>query len=250
MTRKEHILQYQELSSNAWPARTVILLNGWAVRLSEGVTKRANSVLPIWYNGQNVLKDIKTVERLYRERNLPVIFQVPDYFEPDNLTETLMSSGYSCIDESLVMTAEVRDIKTTTNNEYTYSLESESSDYWFQSLAHVSSYSGKALEGQRNIIESIPFPGGFLCAHLNNEVVGIGLGILEREYLGIFDLIVHPFYRRRGIGQSMVGYLVEWAHKNSVFTVYLQVQGDNSSAISLYRKIGFKECYRYRYFVV
>ena len=83
------VLRYQELFGNAWPAKTIIFQNGWILRLSEGVTRRVNSVLPTTYVGDDLLEDISIVERIYRERGFPVTFQVPDYFEPPNLKRAL-----------------------------------------------------------------------------------------------------------------------------------------------------------------
>lgn len=246
---KRAILLYQELSSNAWPAKTYIFFNDWILRLSEGVTKRANSVYPLQYTGKDLLKDIKTVEKIYKKKDLPVIFQLPDYFEPKNLQDTLFSLGYKSIDESLVMTAHIEDICAVTNREYTYSTEDKSSDNWFQALARFSGYNSKVLEGHKNIMKRIPFSKVFCSARENNEIVGIGLGVIEREYMGIFELSVDFDYRRKGIGQSIVAKLVSWARANCAIHVYLQVQGDNVGAISLYRKINLKERYRYRYLI-
>ena len=108
MNMEAEVLLYQELLANAWPAKTIIFQNGWILRLSEGVTRRVNSVLPIRYIGDNLLDDISVVERIYRERDMPVIFQVPDYSEPPNLKETLLSLGYESIDETLVMTSSIK----------------------------------------------------------------------------------------------------------------------------------------------
>ncbi|MBY9001315.1 MAG: hypothetical protein KGD64_10395 [Candidatus Heimdallarchaeota archaeon] len=78
---KDRVSHLQELSNNSWPAKNILLLNGWIIRISEGVTNRANSVLPLRYSGTNVHEDIKEVENIYSSNNLPVIFQVPDYYE-------------------------------------------------------------------------------------------------------------------------------------------------------------------------
>jgi ribosomal protein S18 acetylase RimI-like enzyme len=246
MKKQAHIVQYQELSSNAWPARENIFLNGWVVRVSEGVTKRANSVLPVRYTGQNLLEDVRIVEKIYREEDLPVIFQLPDYFEPSNLQETLLSLGYRSTDETLVMTANIENIYTDKNNECTYSIEATGSDHWFHALLHFSDRF-RTAEGIGSIIGRISLPRAFCYAWKNNKVLGIGLGVMEGRYLGIFDLIVHPEYRRKRIGQSLIGEMVEWSKSNSVSNIYLQVEGNNSRAISFYEKIGLKECYRYRY---
>jgi ribosomal protein S18 acetylase RimI-like enzyme len=244
------ILHYQELASNAWPAKIHIFLHGWVLRLSEGVTRRANSVLPLRYTGEDVVQDVKTVENLYREKGLPVVFQLPDYFEPENLRETLVSRGYKCVDESLVLTAKIEDIHTAHQEGCTYALAYEGTDQWFQALADLSHFNQQSLRGQKSIIERIPFSSKvFCCARTNNKIVGVGLGVVQQKVLGMYSIVVHSGYRRRGIGQSMVGHILQWGRASSVNYVYLQVQGDNRGAISLYEKIGFKECYRYRYFV-
>lgn len=240
---------YQELSSNAWPAKTCIFLHGWVLRVSEGVTKRANSVLPLWYTGRNVVEDVKAVERIYKRHELPVIFQVPDYCEPENLKEVLLSLRYNPLDETLVMAAQVKNVHAVITNEYTYRIEETGSNAWFHALAAFSYYSDTSLKGRKAIIERIPFLKSFCYAEKGNNVAGVGLGVVEREYLGIYSLVTHPEYRRRGIGQSMVNKMVYWAKSHSVTTVYLQVQGDNTGAISFYQKMGFQELYRYRYFV-
>ena len=247
---KKAIQRYQELTSNACPANTIIFLNGWILRVSEGIMKRANSVLPLQYIGSDLLEDIKKVETIYRKRNLTPIFQIPDYFEPQNLEKTLFSRGYKSVDETIVMTAGIEDICTTVNDSYRYSLESEGRQLWFQALTDISGYNVSHIEGIRAIIKRIPFAKGFLYVKNGNEIVGIGRGVIDQDFLGIYSLIVHPLYRRKGIGLSMVDKLVEWGKMHSVHEVYLQVESNNSGAISLYRKAGFTERCRYRYFVI
>ena len=246
---KALILRYQELISNACPAKTTIFLNGWIIQLSEGVTKRANSVYPLRYTGVDLLKDIETAEALYKGRGLSTVFQISDYFEPDNLTKTLLSRGYQCVDETLVMTAGVEDICTTVNNKYTYSLEDESLNYWFQALRYLSGFNNTIMEGLETIMRRIHFPQAFFYAQENTNTIGIGRGVIEGEHMGIYSIIVHPQYQRKGIGQSIIDRIVEWGKSHSVRYCYLQVQDDNPGALSFYRKIGFEECTRYRYFV-
>ena len=245
------ILHYQELSTNAWPAKIHIFLSGWVLRLSEGVTRRANSVLPLRYTGEDVVHDVITVEKIYREKGLAVVFQLPDYFEPENLQETLVSRGYESVDETLVMTAEIEDIHAVNQEECTYTLASEGTDQWFQALADLSHFNQQSSRGQRSIIERIPFSSKvFCCARKNTGILGVGLGVVQQEVLGMYSLVVHAGYRRKGIGQTMIDHILQWGRASSANYVYLQVQGDNRGAITLYEKIGFKESYRYRYFTL
>ena len=42
------IQRIEELSMNALPALSTVLVNGWVIRFSDGCSKRANSVNPIY----------------------------------------------------------------------------------------------------------------------------------------------------------------------------------------------------------
>ncbi|MDQ1280185.1 MAG: N-acetylglutamate synthase [Thermoproteota archaeon] len=251
MNMKAEVLLYHELLTNGWPAKTIIFQNGWILRLSEGVTRRANSVLPIRYVGDNLLDDISVVERIYRERDLPVVFQIPDYFEPPNLKEKLLSLGYGSVDETLVMASSIKEIlKIEENRNLNSFIEQELSDKWLVSLSNLNNYSQTIIDGQEQIIKRIPFKTKAFCySELGNQIVAVGIAIIEREYLGIYDLIVHPDYRRRGIAQSLIAKMLQWGKDNLVKHVYLTAQGDNFKAIALYNKIGLKDRHHYRYLI-
>jgi ribosomal protein S18 acetylase RimI-like enzyme len=55
------------------------------------------------------------------------------------------------------------------------------------------------------------------------------------------DCIVHPAHRRRGIGQSLLGHVLEQARAEGALRVMLLTDGDNTRAQALYRKLGFAD---------
>lgn len=247
---KEEVTLFQEISTNAWPAMNSIFLNGWIVRLGDGYTRRANSVLPLRYFGKKIDDDIKIIEKLYNQNNLPSVFQIPDYCEPRNLKEILLKLNYHEVDESILMASEISKLKEIPiNDSFSYSLEIDFSEKFFSNFSRLTNRPTSITLKNQNIIKRIQFNKAFAFASNQEEIVGICLGVLEREYIGIYDMIVSPEYRRQGIGQALLSKLILWGKNNGASTAYLQVQGDNSGAIALYKKIGLTDRYHYRYLI-
>lgn len=87
----------------------------------------------------------------------------------------------------------------------------------------------------------------FLSLMVDGIHAGCGLGIMESGYLGVFDIVVDPDLRSRGLGRIIVESVLQWGKQQGAETAYLQVMKNNLPAINLYRKIGFKEVYKYWY---
>lgn len=56
---------------------------------------------------------------------------------------------------------------------------------------------------------------------------------------GLEDCVVHPEHRRQGVGEKLLGYVLEQARKEGALRVMLLTDGDNATAQALYRKLGF-----------
>src|SRR5215472_17124263 len=91
----------EETCLNAWPALRQVLFDGWVLRFSEGLTRRANSANPL--RGPRETDDgvIAACEALYQRRQLPTIFRLPSIIDPD-LDKRLDALGYSREGESRV----------------------------------------------------------------------------------------------------------------------------------------------------
>jgi len=80
----------------------------------------------------------------------------------------------------------------------------------------------------------------------NKNIIGyydkdnlVGFIIYEQLYeiIDILYIVVDPIYRRKGIGYSLVKYLVDNMNYERIM---LEVRCDNKSAIKLYKKFNFK----------
>lgn len=254
MFEKEEIRHLQEILMNAWPAHHYYFLNGWILRFTNGVTARANSVFPLYYTGNmdTIDKDIKFVEKAYSSYNLPAIFTIPEFFEPNNLDIKLLQHGYhqiGCITDTMVNS--IPGLKNEIINEdFTYLIESDRIKEYSLFLAK---YSHRNQEEQ-NVLEALSkriiFPQKrFIIAKDENKVIGTLTGILDHNgFLYIVDVFVHPDMRRQKIATSMFFSLInKWGIKNEIQTIWLQVETENQQAINLYSKLGFKKVYSYYY---
>ncbi|MCG3221323.1 MAG: GNAT family N-acetyltransferase [Candidatus Heimdallarchaeota archaeon] len=247
----EEIKTLQEISNFTWPPKISLNLNGWKIRISEGITKRVNSVSPVEYSGGNLNEDILAVENYYRANNLPSIFQLHDTFEPASLQNKLLSLDYEIKDETIVMMANIDEINLSYLNEkFEFLLLEGELDKWLTELQIINQADKPQIDGRREIIGRIAQSNvGYFIAGDNEKTVAVGLAVLQENYMVIYSMFTHPDYRRKGIAQTILAKMIEWGDVNLVDRVFLQVESESASAINLYKKVGFKEKYRYRYLI-
>ena len=239
---------------NSWPAQHYYFLNGWVLRFTEGITSRANSVFPINYTGDliNLDRDIKFVEKAYQTYNLPAIFTIPEYFEPNGLDVKLLEHGYhqaGCTTHTLIASnQELRN--EIINDEFSYSFYSERVN---EISTFLAKYSRRNQHAQ-NVLEALSYriiipQKCFIVAEYETKVVGTLMGILDPHgFLYIADLLVDPDVQQQKIATSMFFKIInEWGIPNGVKTIWLQVEIENKEAMDLYKKLGFKKVYSYYY---
>ncbi len=57
----------------------------------------------------------------------------------------------------------------------------------------------------------------------------------------VIDIAVHPDYRRQGLGEELMKFLIEKSSSGGAKKIFLEVRPSNQPAISLYKKMGFIE---------
>jgi ribosomal protein S18 acetylase RimI-like enzyme len=73
------------------------------------------------------------------------------------------------------------------------------------------------------------------------------MGVMDGDYLGIYNLVTAEDCRRRGIGTELLLHLLDWGIDNAATTAYLQVMLNNEPALKMYERLGFRELYQYWY---
>lgn len=80
---------------------------------------------------------------------------------------------------------------------------------------------------------------------LEDSASGRAVGFLnlrvERPGEGyVSDVVLHPDYQRRGLGEAMMRWALAWFRRQGLESAALTVSTDNGPAIAMYRKLGFE----------
>jgi ribosomal protein S18 acetylase RimI-like enzyme len=85
------------------------------------------------------------------------------------------------------------------------------------------------------------------AADLDGVAVGVGFGVVDGTWLGIFGMATDPGARRRGVATAVVRALAGAGADSGATRAYLQVEVDNAPALGLYQGLGFLSSHRYHY---
>lgn len=240
------VQRIEELSMNALPALDTNLYDGWVLRFSNGYTKRANSINPIYLSSIDVKSKIKAVEQQYLSRGLQVVYKITEYSYPNDLEESLKKAAYRMEGETSVQVLELDNYseKQTTNVEIFNGV----TDKWLSSFYMLNGVEEIHRPILRKILQRIN--GITYYALITGEkgtVLSCGLGVLEGEYIGLYDIVTNREYRNRGYGTEVLHSLLNLGREQGAKYAYLQVVSNNLPARKLYSKLGFVEKYKYWY---
>jgi ribosomal protein S18 acetylase RimI-like enzyme len=238
----------EELSLNAWPSLETVYYDGWLLRFANGFTRRANSVNPIYPSTADVAEKIRCCEDLYRSRHQAIVFKLTPACQPETLDDELASRGYSREADTSVQLLALQAIDVP---ELSQDLQLDAADQpterWVTSYMKLSEQAWHHMPVLVQMLNRIAPRRCFLSLDQGSETVAVGLGVLERGYVGLFDIAVAPALRGRGLGTQSVRQLLKWGQANGAEHAYLQVMRSNTAAIRLYSRLGFSEAYPYWY---
>jgi GNAT superfamily N-acetyltransferase len=233
------------MSMNACPALHTLACDGWILRFSDGYTRRANSVNPLYPSSSDLAPKIALCERLYRERGLPTVFKLTEASEPRDLEATLVERGYESVAQTGVYVTDLADPTGPAGAEVetAWSRTAE----WREAFHRMHHVAPERQAVHDRILASISLPTGFAVARQDGCIVGCALGVVQDEWLGAFDVVVDEACRRQGHGKRLMQGLSAWGRAMGARRAYLQVMRENAAALSLYERLGFQEAYSYWY---
>ncbi|TFG26671.1 hypothetical protein EU528_13990, partial [Candidatus Thorarchaeota archaeon] len=225
----EEINELELLGHNAWFAQERMRLGGWLLRGDHGVTRRANSVLPLGAPGLDLSTAIDFAVEFYTSRDLIPRFQVSEASLPQELDTTLADLGFRKVFYVEVWIAEISALtkfEPLYETEYLESL----TEKWIDTYLQASGYDLATMGIRKDILERTDQPSIFVQANGSDSVDAVGFGVVEGDWLGIFNIGTHPEKRRSGAAISVNHALGLWGSKLGATKVYLQVETNNRLA--------------------
>jgi len=239
------IRNIEEMSLNALPALDNMTYDGWLLRFSKGHARRANSICPLYFSKEEVRRKIEKCEKLYTSKGLDTIFKLTEEVYPSNLDSILEEEGYIIDAPTSVQIVHLDNIKEPRNKDIKCS--SHINEQWLETFCQVEPMTEERKVTLKNTLENIIPKKHFILIEHEGKAVGCGLGVVQDDFIGVYNIVVHKDYRNQGYGRDIVLNLLKLGKEHGANKAYLQVMLNNAPALKLYSNIGFKEEYKYWY---
>ena len=237
------IQELERLSDLTWPADEIDEIGKWRLRISDGFTMRANSVLPTGAGpfGEPNL-DLGTavdeVVKIYQAKGLTPTFTIPlPLYE--ELDHYLAGLGWK-----------VKIGAEYLVNDIPENLELESVDFQIEISAEPSP-EWLAVQGDHQLERIMRnYPARYAQVKYEGKLVGIGRIATYEKWSLATRVFVDPEFRGKGIGTLLMRALMAAAKDEGATKVGLQVDSENGAGLALYKSMGFRFHHSYNYRVL
>ncbi len=237
------IIELEKLSDTTWPATEIIEFGKWRLRISDGFTMRANSVLPTGAGpiGEPPLALADAIEyviKIYRDKGLTPTFTLPlpIYQELDEYLET---QGWQIKVGAQFLIKDIDSIATEMFSQNDFEILDHPSQAW------LGLQSDHRLE---NLMQRYPAKYGLIKS--GESVKAVGRIATLGTWAMATRLFVDPSHRGKGLAQQLMLRLMAAAKEDGATKIGLQVDLENAAALALYDSMGFRLHHQYVYRVL
>ena len=237
------IQELEHLSDLTWPADEIKEIGKWRLRISDGFTMRANSVLPtgaapFGEPNLDLSKAVDEVVKIYQAKGLTPTFTLPLplYEELDNYLARL---GWKVKIGAEYLINDIPDNLDLESVDFQIVITSEPTPEW---LALQSDHQLERI--MRN------YPAHYAEIKFDNQSVAIGRIATLGKWSLATRVFVNPEFRGKGIGTLLMRALMAAAKGDGATKVGLQVDSENGAGLALYKSMGFRFHHFYNYRVL
>lgn len=237
------VRRLEELAFRGWPALEHRDHAGWRQRFSGGYTKRANSINALGLRAECDPEVVAALEAPYRQRGLVPAWRLTP-LAPPTIAPLLAGRGYQTIERSLL---QVCPLRASFAADAAVQISLRPSPAWIEAFCTYSPVRPQHRQTMERMLAAIAAPAGFALVEEAGQPMALAIGAVEGDHMGLFDVLVMPHARRRGLARRITESLYAWARGHGARFAYLQVVATNAAALPLYADQGFRTVYGYEY---
>ncbi|WP_315094538.1 GNAT family N-acetyltransferase [uncultured Cellulomonas sp.] len=242
-----------------WPPARVVDVDGWKVGLSGGLTRRANSVLPLG-TPPDITATLDRIEALYAREGQPAIVRVCRA-SPRGLDDLLALRDYEVMSRTDVLVRELDGLEPhpggirTSAGAVRVSAADRPDDAWLAAWSgskarlHTTGSAAQADDTSLRLAREVlgGAPAVYLTATDATGLVGVIRAAFAEDWVALSCLVVTQPARRHGLGRYLTVRALDEAVRRGARRAFLQVEAENTAAGELYWSLGFQPAERYVY---
>jgi ribosomal protein S18 acetylase RimI-like enzyme len=234
----QRIIELEKLSDLTWPAEQNIEFGKWQLRISDGFSMRANSVLPIGEPPIDLAAAVAQVVKIYRENKLRPTFSIalPIF---DELDRYLEQDGWNLKIDANFLIRDIGTVEVSNHPEFLIEILDYPSKVWLELN------SDQPLEKLMR-----RYPARYGAIKIGEQVVAVGRIATLGNWSIVTRLFVNPSFRGKGVAKILMNNLLAAASKDGATKVALQVDDENGAALALYQSMGFRTHHKFVYRVL
>jgi GNAT superfamily N-acetyltransferase len=237
----------EEAGLNAMQTQRQLFYDGWLLRISPGMAKRARSVNAHFGSSLPLGQKIAYCENVYAQHGLPTLFRMTPFSQPDDLEHALAARGYEAFGETFVQTLPLDRPPELPEQHDEVALEAPDTPAFVDAVGELRNSTTLEREAHHERLQNSPLGKRYAVVRAAGRVVCTAQVAVEGGLVGVFDVVTAPDERGKGYATLACASLLSWGWQHGAHAAYLQVSADNAPAISAYRKFGFTTLYTYHY---
>jgi ribosomal protein S18 acetylase RimI-like enzyme len=223
--RTGDIRNLEHAAALAWPGIEQSWVGGWLLRFGHGITRRANSAVPLNVSTDN----ISAIIDWYAVRGVAPLVAAPDRL-------LRIPPGVPTEAETVVMTGGLASYQAGR----AVTIAGQPDDEWLRLYLR---------EVPADVLTAV-IDGQVAFAEVAGAAVGRA-AVTEApdgtRWVGLAAVHVVEEARRRGLARDLCAALLAWGGERGATRAYVQVLADNTAASQLYESMGFSVHHRSRY---
>ena len=231
----QRIIELEKLSDLTWPAQEIVEYGKWRLRISDGFSMRANSVLPIGEPPIDLASAVDEITNIYRENKLKPTFSIPlPIF--DDLDRYLEQNGWNIKIDANFLIRDIGAIEASSDPQFSIEILDYPSREWLEIN------SDQPLE---KIMRR--YPARYGAIKIGEQVIAVGRIATLGSWSIVTRLFVNPSFRGKGVAKILMNNLLSAAVSDGATKVSLQVDNENGAALALYQSMGFTVHHKFVY---